>query len=364
MNIFQINLLLMFIYFMVFRYVFHFKNYDIILNRVIAIQLFIILGFRSQTVGTDLIRYEAKYDFVSSTSFSEIFKNIEEPGYVFLEWITIRLHIDFQVFLIILAFINIVVVAYIIEEYSDSIFVSWILYIGLGIYSFNFSGLRQALAMSFIFLSFHFLYNNKMMVSITFYIIASLMHTTAIIFGLVYIIVKMKFSKKKILFLSSLFLIAIYFRRGLSYVMLLLFREGRYVSEYTRDNTADGTFFIFALVLVIITLITNPPWKNEDRIYKFYFTFLILFSIIQMFSLISYTFTRLNFYFLQMLILFLPYMFKNLSGHKFIVVGSQWKYVYNVLIIILVAVSVIYYLQGFNGRIIPYDILPYTFMWQ
>ena len=68
-----------------------------------------------------------------------------------------------------LAFFNIFILAFIIEKYSQNVFLSWILFLSLDFYGFYFNCIRQALAMTLLFLSFHFLYEKKIKTSFLIY---------------------------------------------------------------------------------------------------------------------------------------------------------------------------------------------------
>lgn len=365
MNVFQINLLLMVLYFVFFKFVWVTDKSDIRLNRIIAVQLFFILGFRYQFVGTDTVNYYNNFKQISYISFGEIFNgSYNDLGYVLLEWIGSRCHIEFQYFIMILAFFDIMVIAFMIERYSEHIFMSWILFVSLGFYGLYFNIMRQALAMSLLFLAFHFLYENKMSISILFYLFASSVHSTALMFGIIYILFKVHISVRNIAVLLFCVILFYIFRANIARIFMDLFRSGRYMEEWDSTLGSVGALFFIICICIVLIFLTNPPWKSEDSICRLYLSILLAAAGVQMFSAVSFVFTRLNQHFLQFIVICLPYTLKNINGIKITFPQTQWKYFYKFMIVLMIIMCCAYYLPGISGETAHDGILPYYFMWE
>lgn len=365
MNIFQINVLLIFLYAIFFKFVWISEKSEIWLNRIIASQLFFILGFRYQFVGTDTLNYYNAYNNIANLGFGDIVHNsYQDKGYVFIQWIVSRFQVEFQSFLTILAFINLVILAFVIEKYSQNIFLSWILFLSLDFYGFYFNGIRQALAMTLLFLSFHFLYVKKIKTALVIWLFAVTIHFTAIIFGIIFILYKIQININNIIILLLSLIIMYYFRLDIAQMFVNSFKEGRYLKEISGSIGSVGTTFVIICICIIINFYTNPPWKDENQLNKLFTCFLVVAAIVQSLSAISYVFTRLNYYFFIFIIICFPYILSNINGKKLKFSESQWKIFYKLLSIFLIIICVVYYIPKIEPENSNNGILPYYFMWE
>lgn len=365
MNIFQVNLLLMILYFVIFKFVWRSEKSEIWLNRIVAVQLFVILGFRYQFVGTDTLNYFNNYNIIAEYGFSDIFHNsFLDKGYVLIQWIISRFHVEFQFFLTILAFFCIFVLAFIIEKYSKNVFLSWILFISLGFYGFYFNWIRQALAMTFLLLAFHFLYENKIAISILLWGVATTVHLTAIIFGIIFLLYKVRINVKNIVSIILLSTPIYFFRLNIARIFIDSFKDGRYLNELTGNIGGVGNTFIIICACIIIIAYTNPPWKNKDSLNKLYFCILAVSAVVQMFSAVDFIFTRLNRYFFVFIIICVPFALYNIKGKKITFPEIQWTFFYKMISIFLILICVLYYLPQIDAETANDGILPYYFMWE
>ncbi|MCI8635366.1 MAG: EpsG family protein [Eubacterium sp.] len=365
MNIFQINVLLIFLYAIFFKFVWISEKSEIWLNRIIASQLFFILGFRYQFVGTDTSNYFETYNNIVNFGFGDIVHNsYQDKGYVFIQWVISRFQVDFQFFLTILAFFNIVILAFVIEKYSQNVFLSWILFLSLDFYGFYFNGIRQALAMTLLFLSFHFLYEKKIKTSLLIYFFAVTIHFTAIIFGIIFILYKIQINFNNIFVLLLSLITMYFFRIDIAEIFVNSFKEGRYLDEISGSVGNVGTTFLIICICIFINLYTNPPWKGENQLNKLYTCILVVAAIVQSLSAISYIFTRLNHYFFVFIIICFPYILSNINGRKLKFPESQWKILYKLLSLLLIIICVVYYIPKIEPENSNNGILPYYFMWE
>lgn len=120
-----------------------------------------------------------------------------EFGYKLINDFFSNMDFNYNVFLI---FINMVII-YNISKFIrlNSYFLIFPLFIFFSdfYFYFNFSGIRQAIAMSFVALSVYYIFENKKIISFVLVLIASLFHVSALVFYLAFFVPKVKMVASK-----------------------------------------------------------------------------------------------------------------------------------------------------------------------
>lgn len=159
-----------------------------------SLMMFLILlaGFRPG-VGYDYESYELVYD--NFTLLSYISEKMEW-GFLSLVYIFKELNItDFNTFLLFIAFISITIKFHVIKKYSPYIFISALLYFTQEFLARDFSNIRQGVSIAITAYSITYVHNRNFVKFILLIIIASLFHTTALVFTVIYFINDIRFSK-------------------------------------------------------------------------------------------------------------------------------------------------------------------------
>ena len=146
--------------------------------------LWLIQSLRSTSTGTDLKAYIPFFDSSGSMQIGEIYRatNMEFGYQIYNELISHFISTNPNVFLAITAFIAIAPIAYIIYKYSRTPSLSFIIFASLIVYLFDFSGLRQAIAIGITALSFSFVVKKKIIPFALLVFLASTIHTSSILF--------------------------------------------------------------------------------------------------------------------------------------------------------------------------------------
>lgn len=335
MTIYIANMILLIIYAMLFNNI---KSNKVRkgIYIIAVIQLILILGCRELgKVGKDWGYYEKYYDWQLNWNFNEIL-NYEryELGFKVLTKVFSLIINNTQIYVLMIAIISIVPIAYIIYKYSKSPFLSLIIYVALDFYAFIFAGLRQGIAIAIIFYSYKYIIENKTFKYLICIILATLFHSSAIVFLPVYFIRKIKINKAKIVSFVVLAVI-IYVLRNQIFALINTFFYDNYSSTLT-DSKNWMMLCIFILMLCYIFY--KPLIKNNSNTQKLYIITTIG-CMCMLFSSIASDTLRIANYFYIFIILLVPEVLfclkdrftKNiLTITSTIVLGAIFVYLLNI----------------------------------
>lgn len=326
--------------------------------------LLIVQGLRSSDIGVDLGRYSRHFLSTQNSSYEGVFSNIFnfEFGYNLFTTAASNLNLSFQVFIFLISLINLTVLGWMIYQYSSNAYISYMMYIILGLYDFGFSGLRQSLALSIILISYHFINKKKLLFFLISIIIASLFHSTALIFGIVCFLQNEKIVELFHRFYVFVLLIVILLGNRISLYITSIFNE-EYIGYGAPGDILGTTAIIIATVLIIgyYTQLKTPISK-DTKISTDFFNILLIALIVQLFSSYSYLFTRLNFFFYQFIIFYIPIVYD-----KFIYIVLKRNRFGNFLIryfisIFLFIILLLYFHSYLQQN--PHGIMPHSFYWE
>ena len=207
-----------------------FVSFKKISNRflfLITIFLSFFLGFRNYDVGADTERYISYYNYVD--------KSI---GHMELGWNYISIFFksygfSAYFFHFIIALFTLGLITFVISSQKSSKLNSMSLFFlyTLGYYLLMFNGMRQFLAGSIVFVGFHFLKEQKFLVTIFTIFLASLFHTSAVFTLPVLFVNKLKLSTR---FIVITFIISFIFGL-LASGSLLASIAGKYAHDVVED---------------------------------------------------------------------------------------------------------------------------------
>lgn len=329
---------------------------------VMSLQLIIINGLKHVNVGTDTQRYLKRFMAISEEEKID-FRN-PEVGYDLLQKLLISININFNQFLLLISIFIYVLLGYMIYKYSRNLLISYLAFYGLGFLTFTFTGIRQSIAVLLVLFSYKYIIERNFKIYIILTLLATLVHSSAIIAVPMYYIAHIKWSRFKVLFLAIIM--------SLSY--LLRYRIGGYLTVLYYDDTASGilekyqvsegiggTALLIGLILLMGLIIYNPfKYQESENVALFN---IVLFSfILQIFSSFSYLFTRLNMYYYIFLILYLPYIYSKI-GQGFIKMRPVEKVIIKtiagILITVLLIVQYLTLVEVNEG-----GVHPYKFWWE
>lgn len=365
MNIYSWALIYINIYAILFGWISNKKLSKILFIASVSIHLIIIQGFRSISVGGDLINYLEHYRLIQSadnvieaSQFGRF-----EIGYNLLTYILGDLGLSFQNFMTLTSIFNIVILGYILYKYSKLPYISYIFFLIIGVYDFQFSGLRQSIAMTWILLSFQYIVSKKLLKFLLTILLAVSFHVTALPFIIIYFLVNTRIRQYYKYLYPILFGVLLILGKQIG-ILATLYMNPEYISYMITSSELLGTTAILILVILISAIIIKKMDINlvDDMAFDSSFIIVSVALLVQALSSYSYLFTRFNLIYFQFSIILVPYIFFHFSTN----IGKQNKWARTILTLsfnlIFFALSFLYYDNLLDSN--PHFILPHVFFWQ
>ena len=282
---------------------------------------------------------------IKSSSWSEYYNpELYEIGFQFFVYVLSRVFNNAQWLIVISSAIYVSAVCYFIYKNSNDIAMSLVMYVTLDLMTFQMQGMRQAIAMSLCLFAYECAKNKKLIPFILLCILAAMMHRTALIFFIVYPLVKFKYNYGFI----AITLVS-------SIVVLLLSNRitalGNWIFGENYSSIAESGGYVAVLIYVLILscyIASSKHLKDDkDSVILFYVVFIGF-----VFFLLRYTGVRMaeriSFYFVFGQIALLPKILNLFKGKEKALIKAT---VY-VLMISL-----------FAYRLMHSNLVPYDFFW-
>ena len=176
---------------------------------LVSMQMFLILALRADSVGVDLTTYKEAFDYISTLTYTDVLSRIRilhtallphpfdmESGWMILNWLISVLGFNFRILLVICAAINMYAIGTLIYRYSRIPWMSFCIIASMNTYFYMFGILRQSLALSFVILAIETYVKGNKIKPFLFWILAFLIHRTALLSIVLFIILKWDCRKK------------------------------------------------------------------------------------------------------------------------------------------------------------------------
>ena len=212
---------------------------------------------------------------------------------------------DYQFFVTLISAFVMLSFGHFIYRYSSNPVQSFVYYWGLWFFTFNFSALKQSIAMALILLAFDAVMDRRLIRFLFLVALASLFHFPSAIFLPAYWIVKLN-PMRGFLILLGAAMLAIYLWRDeiLSFIVQFYYEEHAFQGE---DRFFTGKVMVM-LALVFVAFVLRPPTR-ENRVYAATMQFVAIATLIQLFSVYNNVFERLADYYFQFSVVFVPFIF-------------------------------------------------------
>lgn len=306
---------------------------------LLILQSTLFLGLRMPSVGVDTARYVYVFQNFNFIDFDY------EYGYMVFNFLLRLLTDNERVFLLLTASIATVPAGIMIYRYSERPFLSWYIYICLYYYSFNFSGIRQSMAASFLIIAFMLLLEKRsVFLSIIVVVVASLFHTSALVFLLAVVLRNHKWKKDDVVFLVLSYVIIFVFRTQIFNLITSIFYE-----DYEVVETDAYTWMLIHLVLLAL-IIYFKPYCDNDHIVDLSLTIFTVGCAFLLLTSVGTNVMRIANYFNVFIVLLIPNIMK--------VFERKTR-----LVLIIGGVMVLSYLYYAHLKNNPYDIIEYRYGW-
>lgn len=303
-----------------------------------AFLLMIIVSLRNLSFGTDTLVYVEKFRKYNLIEFSQIIdylNKIDEKDKTFYLLVRILNLFSLEESLIVVLFsiLFLTSIFWMIYKYSNNSLISIILFICLGYLFFSLTGLRQTFALTFIIFSYKYLRERKMYKFIILVLLASLFHSTALVFLIAYPLVYLKLGIKHLVVLISASLINILFNSQIySLLKNFIFNE-QYEYYLNNEESLNYSGFLIQLSIFLFCLIFKKVILTKSPENITFYNLIFIGLIFQLFATNIAVVFRISLYFS----IFSIILFSN--------VISSFKDVYiRILVNLIVIVILIMYL--------------------
>ncbi|MCD7813596.1 MAG: EpsG family protein [Lachnospiraceae bacterium] len=314
---------------------------------ICGIAMFVVMGCRNYSLGSaDTTHYyEAMKRAIQSTTWSNFYNpDSYEIGSQFFIYGLSRVFKDPQWLLVITSLIYIIVLFYFVDHNSKDIALSIVLFITLGLFTFELQGMRQSLAMCICLFAYEQAKKRHLIPFIILVTFATLFHQTAIVFLIVYILCGLKYNGRTIVILM---IASVIIFSSLSRIME--FANTLFDREYY-DTVSSGGFIAVAvyLIIILLTVVWNEDIKDGNEQTPAFFMLLagVVCYLMRYFGALAAE--RISFYFMFSQLVLLP-------NAQEIVVEDQK----DLMRILIAFISIILFAYRLNGS----EFLPYSFCW-
>lgn len=310
-------------------------------------QLLMILALRHYSIGIDIPNYLSFFRLTFYISNKHLLVHRFEIGYKILNKLVGIFTDNIQLFLSSIAIICLIPVGRFIYKHSKMPFLSIFLYIGFNYFTFNFSGLRQSIAYGIILISYDYIKNRKLAKFIIFIILASLFHTSALVFLPAYFLYKVKVNNKTIFAIIVFDLLLFAFRKPIFSYLITTFYE-----SYAIIESDSFTWMFFCLAVVCICYVFYKKYGDFSIDYNGWLMFLIIGVSLLLFASVGDNVMRVSRFYYIFVIVAIPEALSHIKSKSFALISKCT----------LIIIIFILYIWFLNNDV--YWIVPYKFFWQ
>lgn len=317
--------------------------------------LWIIQALRAPEIGCDpYYTYIPHFMNQGDVDLSNIIQEPDrykfEPGYHIYTRIIRFLTHSGQMFVTITSFIVIGFITIIFRKYSNNITLSFVIFAGLILYHFSFSGLRQSLALGLTFFSTIYIYKRKLLIFLGLVLLAFTFHKSSIIFLPAYFLFNIHISKKVII-ISGLTIAIFFVVAGpvAEYLRFVIFGADKYAGYLGTTVGAFGLTILYILLTVFVLISSN--WNDKRQSFLCWMAIMTL--MFQPLGMVSQAADRIGYYFLIYFTLSIPNAVERLK------VAKSNKHLINFS---LYAFMIFFFWYCNGGGYL--DVVPYHFYWE
>lgn len=278
-------------------------------NRIVVSAFFIILlamlMLRSESCGIDLSNYKYYFMRFSEMSWEELKYYDLEPGYKIYVKIIGAITDDFQLFLALTAVICLTPIAWLYLNDCEKPFLLILLFVNMSIFPMIFSGLRQAMAIAVGVFVYDAVRNRKLVRAMLLSWLACQFHESAVLLFLFYPFYHLRIRRSDLFWIIPAIMLCYLLRKP---IFQLLGRLAEMMgSDYDATVTSTGAFMtmiLFALFYVFSMIVADEQDRDPELFGLR--NMMLLALLIQLFSSLHFTVTRVGYYTLVYVPMLLP----------------------------------------------------------
>lgn len=293
---------------------------------IASFALTLIIGLRDKSVGIDTKSYCEDYLRYHMISWKQIMNGGSHIGfYAYSKILSMIAPNSYTFFLFVTGAIISISLGFFIYKNSTNPLLSFIIVFSLEYVFFFMSGLKQTLAMSLLMVAYQYMKDKKIIKFGLLILLATLFHTSALIFVIAYPVFHLKLKKSMILIFSILLVfIGVNYSSNVFYIIRDLIGDSlfdQYGGDYISSLNYTGLFIqiaLFALVYILLYVFSNEKYNGLINI-------LILGLFFQSMTGILGEFFRIAMYFNMFIIIALPNAIGCMKKEKtltYLIVGA------------------------------------------
>lgn len=284
---------------------------------IVYIILFLIVGLRNFETGNDTINYLKFFDNTTQSKWNMLTTGHFEPGYVIFNIILSYFTTNSRLFLIITSFIFSTVIITFISKESKHPYISIIIYIGLLLFYYSMTMIRQFMAIMIIIYAYKYVKTRNLIKYILSILLACTFHMTAIIAIFIYPMYILKISKKIIcIMISFSILLSFAIPLCIENILSIAGRTGFYSDRLWSYNVSNILYTLIYLILFIIFFKTLKKYNNKEQINDFYLLMILSSSCINLLGISMNVLSRLAMYYSIFTIIAVPNMIECINIKK------------------------------------------------
>ncbi|MBI5997587.1 EpsG family protein [Clostridium perfringens] len=297
--------------------------------------LSVVCGLRYQeTLGSDFSAYKIIFE-------NSIYQVNSEFSYWLINYIVRSLTNNFNILLLLIAFIINGCVVWIVNKYSKMPNLSIIIYFVWGEYFTSFNISRQFIAISLYWISIHYLLSKKNKKALALNILAITFHKSSIIIIIItyFIIFISKNINKRSLIFILLIINFTYFLEPSIRNIVCKFIYGKYITSNFEYGTSFMLYIFELVFIVFIILNLDYDFKRYNNFEKFLITMIIPSFLFVILSMRMVLYARLAIYFC---------LYKIILITNLIIYKDNKKVKILILYIFIIAIILYFYLHTRN----------------
>lgn len=313
MKIYLLNILLLFIYGMVFSQARSCKNKKIFCI-LASINWILLSGLRHLSIGADTLKYGYYFEKVGNISWSSLWRERvdvffrgslgKDPGYIVFQKLIRLITSNYRVYLFIIAVIFTGALGIWIYRNSSNSLMSFIIYSCLFYSFFSITGTRQTIATGMVVLvGYECIKKRSLWIFLLLILIASTIHLSAICYLPFYFVANKEITNRYLLIYGCTFM-GIFLFKG------QIYRIASNVIGYDQYLPNQGgrtlTFNIFLLALALVTLMKRNEILINKPMAKHYINGLLIAVVLVPFTFVNPAAMRVIQYFSLFIILLVP----------------------------------------------------------
>lgn len=271
-----------------------------------ALWMMCFLFFRLYTVGSDLGRYHTHFITYGNMAITDILRESGRDNIGFYLYNSIIYSItkgNYQAFISITSLITFLPVVRMIRKTIGYSITALYVYMSMGFYSFQFSGLKQAIAMGMLALAMIDLIENNRRSFYVWALVAVLFHYPALVFLPAYELTHQRISNGYKVISCILVVIIFVFRDQI----VTFLGEGYETTIETSRVGVGGKVLLMIAMLIYSYIFYKPNERNEISVYLF--RILVIATVLQNFASFGNVFERWADYYFVYICLYFPRIF-------------------------------------------------------